>query len=165
MLRMLVDWVGITLNRSMQPKPQTPDDGVASRSPQESKPSWLHKRVGKYQIVALIGEGSNGRVFRAEDLQLARHVALKAIRLTAKSGKPVSGIDNAVREARMAAELDHPNIVHVYEVNHSSSVCYIAMELVEGGNLKDLVATSGPLEPLRACQLVADAAEALAHSH
>jgi serine/threonine-protein kinase len=149
----------------MQPKPQISGDGPISQSPPEHKPSWLHKRVGRYQIVGLIGEGSNGRVFRAEDLQLARHVALKAIRLTSRSGAPRGEIDKAVREARLAAELEHPHIVHVYEVSQASDVCYITMELVEGGNLKDLVASSGPLDPQRACQLIAEAAEALGYAH
>ena len=106
-----------------------------------------------------------GRVFRAEDLQLARQVALKVISLSSHKDKPLRSADQAISEARLAAALEHPNIVHVYEVDTTSNLCYIAMELVEGGNLKDLVRGSGPMDYVRACQLVAEAAEALAYSH
>jgi len=68
-------------------------------------------------------------------------------------------------EARLAAALEHPHIVHVYEVGNTPSYCYIAMELVEGGNLKDLVKGGGPMDYMRACQLAAEAAEAMAYAH
>src|SRR5206468_5114765 len=68
-------------------------------------------------------------------------------------------------EARAAAALEHPHVVQVFEAGEAGNVCFIAMELLEGGSLRELVDASGPLDAHRACQLTAEAAEALAHAH
>ncbi len=65
----------------------------------------------------------------------------------------------------LAAALDHHHIVRILEVNEAPRFCYIAMELVEGGNLNELVRSSGPMDYVRACQLAAEAADALAYAH
>jgi eukaryotic-like serine/threonine-protein kinase len=105
-----------------------------------------------------------GKVFRAEDLQLQRQVALKV--MSAKGGpKAAARAEQFIREARSAARLEHPHVVQIYEVNSLGDINYIAMELIEGGNLGDLVAASGPMDPVRACQLCAEAAEALDYAH
>jgi serine/threonine-protein kinase len=133
-------------------------------SVKSQQPPWLYKRVGRYQVQALLGEGSHGRVFRAEDLQLGRQVALKVFSLSTDK-QPADIIDRAVTEAKLAAGLEHPHIVHVYEVSETADVCYIAMEMAEGGNLKDLVQGNGPMDYRRACQIIAEIAEALAYAH
>jgi serine/threonine-protein kinase len=127
-------------------------------------PSWLNKRVGRFRITAMLGQGAMGKVFRAEDLQLQRQVALKV--MSAKGGpKAAARAEQFVREARSAARLEHPHVVQIYEVNSLGDLHYIAMELIEGGNLGDLVMASGPMDPVRACQLCAEAAEALDYAH
>ena len=131
----------------------------------KKQPAWLYKRVGRYKLLALLGEGAIGKVFRAEDLELGRQVALKVISVSAGGAKPLHTVDGALSEARLAAGLEHPHIVHVYEVGKASSFCYIAMELVDGGSLREIVKAGGPMDYPRACQLVADAAEALNYSH
>ncbi len=82
-----------------------------------------------------------------------------------KLGDRTIGLEQFVREARSAASIEHPGVVQVYEVNQTSDVFYIAMELLEGGSLRDLVKASGPMDVVRACQLGAEAAEALGHAH
>ena len=106
-----------------------------------------------------------GRVFLAEDTVLKRHVALKLLPAKHRDGRPNHRTERLVREARSAASLEHPNAVNIYEIDQSGGVHYIAMELVEGGNLEKLVQMSGPMEIERACQLIAEAAEALSHAH
>jgi serine/threonine-protein kinase len=106
-----------------------------------------------------------GRVYRAEDVTLQRQVALKILPLKIKFGSKTIGLEQFVREARSAAAIDHPGVVQIYEVNQNIDVFYIAMELLEGGNLSSMVKASGPLDVLRACQLGAEAAEALGHAH
>jgi serine/threonine protein kinase len=133
-----------------------------------NSPQWLGKRVGRFRLIGMIGKGAMGRVFRAEDVQLHRLVALKVISSrSSRSRKRTAAekLELLVREARSAAKLEHPNIVSVYEVNSAADIHFIAMELVEGGNLKDLVTAAGPLDVPRACQLAADAAEGLQHAH
>jgi len=143
------------------PVPPTPDSPT---------PAWLGKRVGRFKLMAVLGQGAMGKVFRAEDIQLQRHVALKVIPTGARGGRKLSEkaqrrIDQFIREARSAAKLDHPNVIQIFEVNGVSDIYYIAMELVEGGNLSNLVRDSGPMDFVRACQLGAEAADALAYAH
>jgi serine/threonine-protein kinase len=128
-------------------------------------PSWMGKRVGRFRLTGLLGQGAMGRVFRAEDTMLRRQVALKVLPKTIKRGQRTVEAEKLIREARAVASLEHPNIVQVYEVNEVGGVYYIAMELVEAGSLRDLVEGQGPIDYLRVCQLGAEAAEALGHAH
>lgn len=132
----------------------------------DNSPKWLGKRIGRFRLIGVIGKGAMGKVFRAEDIQLHRLVALKVI--SSRSSRKRTAAqkhEQFMREGRSAAKLDHPNIVNVYEVSSAADLHYIAMELIEGGNLKDLVAGAGPLDIQRACQLAADAADGLQHAH
>jgi serine/threonine protein kinase len=126
---------------------------------------WKGRKVKRFKLIDELGEGAMGRVFLAEDTVLKRHVALKLLPAKHRDGRPNQRTERLVREARSAASLEHPNAVHIYEIDQSGGVHYIAMELVEGGNLEKLVEMSGPMEIERACQLIAEAAEALAHAH
>lgn len=128
-------------------------------------PRWLGKRVGRFRLLALLGQGAMGRVFRAEDTLMARHVALKVLPRTVKKGGVRVGPEVLIREARAAAAIEHPNAVQIFEVNQAGDVCYVAMELLEGGNLRDLVRAAGPMDLTRACLVCAEAAEALAAAH
>jgi len=87
-----------------------------------------------------------GRVFRAEDTLLHRHVALKVLPKHVKRGNRTIAVERLIHEARAAAALDHPHAVQVYEVNEANGIHYIAMELIEGGKLSDQIA-GGPLRP------------------
>ncbi len=131
----------------------------------QSAPKWLGKRVGRFRLQALIGQGAMGRVFRADDKTLQRRVALKVISLYDRNGQINPNAQRFITEARAAAALEHPHVVQIYEAGEFGKVCYIAMELLEGGSLAELVDASGPLDVHRACQLTAEAAEALAAAH
>lgn len=131
----------------------------------QAAPKWLGKRVGRFRLQALIGQGAMGRVFRAEDATLQRRVAFKIIALYDRTGQINPHAERFVTEARAAAALEHPHVVQIYEAGESGKVCYIAMELVEGGSLGELVDSSGPMDVHRACQLTAEAGEALAAAH
>ena len=126
---------------------------------------WKGRKVKRFKLIDELGEGAMGRVFLAEDTVLKRHVALKLLPAKHRDGRPNQRTERLVREARSAASLEHPNAVNIFEIDQSGGVHYIAMELVEGGNLEKLVEMSGPMEVERACQLIAEAAEALAHAH
>ena len=139
--------------------------GVDRLRDSAATPSWMGKRVGKFRLVGLLGQGAMGRVFRAEDTMLRRQVALKVLPKTVKRGQRTVEAERLIREARAAATLEHPNAVQVYEVNEVGGVYYIAMELVEAGSLRELVEGQGPIDYVRACQLAAEAADALANAH
>ncbi|HXE54080.1 MAG TPA: serine/threonine-protein kinase, partial [Tepidisphaeraceae bacterium] len=128
-------------------------------------PSWQGKRVGRFRLLSELGRGAMGRVFRAEDTLLQRHVALKVLPKTLKRGGRTITVERLISEARAAATLEHPHAVNVYEINESGGVFYIAMELLEGGSLRDIVKAAGPIDATRACLMCADAASALAQAH
>ena len=99
-------------------------------------------KLGPYEILAPIGAGGMGEVYRARDERLKRDVAIKVLppELAADPERRA----RFEREARAASGLSHPNILTVYDIGTHESNVYIAMELVEGGTLKDLSA-SGPV--------------------
>src|SRR5439155_2977454 len=106
-----------------------------------------------------------GPVYAPKDTGLKRHVALQLQPARFRDGRPNQPTERLIREARSVASLEHPNTLSIFEIDQSGGVHYIAMELAEGGDLEKLVQFSGPMEIERACQLVAEAAEALAHAH
>jgi serine/threonine protein kinase len=94
-------------------------------------------QLGKYKIVDKLGQGAMGEVFRAHDPVLGRDVAVK---ITAgKLGGDEAARQRFLREARAAAQLNHPNIVTVYDFGEEQGVAYMAMELLEGTDLRALI--------------------------
>ena len=130
-----------------------------------SEPRWKGRRIKRFRLVDELGKGAMGRVFLAEDTVLKRHVALKLLPARHRDGRVNHRSEKLIREARSAATLDHPNSVTIHEIDENSGVHYIAMELVEGGDLERLVRMTGPMDVERACQMIAEAAEALQHAH
>ena len=109
----------------------------------------------------VLGKGAMGKVFRAHDTTLDRHVALKTLPKVFKTSQYEIAAEQLIREARSAATIEHPHVVQIYEAGEFKGVYYVAMELLEGGSLHDLVKAVGQMDAVRACQLVAEAAEGL----
>ncbi|MEA2457824.1 MAG: hypothetical protein QOC95_796, partial [Thermoleophilaceae bacterium] len=125
----------------------------------------LGASVAGYRIEAVAGRGGMGVVYRARQVALDRPVALKLI-------APELARDDAfrqrfARESRIAASLDHPNVIPVYEAGEGGERLFIAMRFVDGTDLGRMLQDQGALEPRLAAELVAQAASALdaAHSH
>jgi serine/threonine protein kinase len=119
-------------------------------------------RLGSYEIVAPLGAGGMGEVYRAHDTRLERDVAIKV--LPQKLSVDREHLGRFEREARSASALNHPNVVTIYDVGESDSILYIAMELVEGKTLRDLMAPGGlPLRKL--LEIGSQTAEGLARAH
>src|SRR5262245_52060372 len=98
-------------------------------------------RLGTYEIVAPLGAGGMGEVYRARDLRLGRQVALKVLpEAMARDGDRMARFE---REARMVAGLNHPNIVTLFSVEDEGDLHFLIMELVEGQSLADLVTAGG----------------------
>ncbi len=143
----------------------TPSARSSSSDSRRVAPKWLGKKIGRFRLQGLLGQGAVGRVFRAEDAILHRRVALKVIVVHTADGQINRNADTFLTEARAAAALEHPNVIQIFEAGETGNLCYIAMELLDGGSLKDLVVASGAMDPGRACLLAADAADALAAAH
>ncbi len=116
-----------------------------------------------YRIDALIARGGMGVVYRATQLALERPVALKVI------ARELAGDEGFRRrflgESRLAARLEHPAVVPVYDAREEDGELIVAMRLIEGGDLRRLLDREGPLSPGRAIQLLGQVAEALDAAH
>jgi len=119
-------------------------------------------RFGSYEILQRLGAGGMGEVYRAKDTRLEREVAIKTLSLEWCS-QP-EALSRFEQEARSASALNHPNIVTIYELGHVGGTRYIAMELVTGETLRELLA-SGPIPFRKAVAIAAQIADALAKAH
>ncbi len=129
-----------------------------------SQPSALlpGTRFGNYEILQRLGAGGMGVVYRAKDTRLEREVAIKTLSL--EHGSHPDALSRFEQEARAACALNHPSIVTVYELGYVDGTRYIAMELVTGETLRELLA-SGPIPFRRAVAIAAQIADALDKAH
>jgi len=112
-----------------------------------------------YRVEALLGRGGMGVVYRAYDLALDRPVALKVV--APELAADARFRERFLRESRLAASLDHPAIVPVYDAGEVAGELYIAMRFVEGSDLRALLHEQGAQEPARGLRIVEQVAEAL----
>jgi serine/threonine protein kinase/Flp pilus assembly protein TadD len=122
----------------------------------------LGRTLAHYRLIAAIGSGGMGDVYRAQDTKLGRDVALKV--LPATMAKDPDRLDRFRREARAVATLNHPNIVTIYSVEEAEGLHFLTMELVEGQSL-DRIVPEGGLPVGRVVEIVTALAEALAAAH
>ena len=119
--------------------------------------------LGPYEILALLGAGGMGEVYRARDARLDRIVAIKI--LPAAIAADSDQLRRFEREARSASALNHPNIITIHELGQDGSTRYIAMELIEGQTLRELLRGGGGLPVRKVLEIAAQAAEGLAKAH
>jgi serine/threonine-protein kinase len=120
-------------------------------------------RFGKFEIEHELGSGAMGRVYKALDPILDRHVALKTISPSLLSNE--ENLKRFQREARNAARLQHPNIVTIFEVGEVAGTHYIAMELVEGMELGEAMAPPDRLSVEQKVRMVVDICRGLDFAH
>ena len=112
------------------------------------------RAIGRFQLIEHLGSGQFGDVWLAEDSVLEREVALKVPRNSDLSGEDIERI---FREARAAAQLQHPNIVHIHEIGKAGDLIFIVSEVIRGAaNLRDAGWSNVPLSPRRECPVVRD---------
>jgi ABC-type branched-subunit amino acid transport system substrate-binding protein/DNA-binding beta-propeller fold protein YncE len=116
-----------------------------------------------YLVESLIGRGGMGVVYRATDLSLGRPVALKLI--APELAQDARFRDRFLREPRLAASLEHPNVVPIHEAGEQDGQLYLAMRYVEGGDLSAVLARERTLRPERALAVLAQIADALDTAH
>lgn len=117
----------------------------------------------RYELEELVANGGMSRVFKARDAALERHVALKI--LQPRFGEDHEHVARFRREARLVAQLSHPNVVTVIDRGEADGHQYIVFEFVEGETLKHLVERSGPLQTRRALEIALEVADGLAYAH
>jgi len=120
-------------------------------------------RLGPYEVVAPLGAGGMGEVYRARDPRLRREVAVKV--LPAAFSQDIDRLRRFEHEAQAASALNHPNIVTIYEMGSADSIFYIAMELVEGTSLRETLVEEGALPTKRMLDIAVQIADGLAKAH
>lgn len=117
--------------------------------------------AGRYRVLRKLGEGGMGIVYEAEQQPLQRHVALKVL----APNSDAEDRERFVREARAASRLHHPNIATVYDFGHAESGPFLAMELIEGKTIRELLVPGEPMNWERAHTLATQVARGLAAAH
>ncbi len=123
------------------------------------------QKLGRFELVAEIGRGAMGIVYRAKDPMLERTVAIKTINMGMDKDGAEMYEKRFYQEARAAGGLNHPNIVTIYDIGKTESACYMAMEFIEGPELRTLLLPGKPLPVPRSLSIAAQVAEGLAYAH
>jgi serine/threonine-protein kinase len=122
------------------------------------------KKVGRYRIISELGRGAMGVVYKAEDPNLDRAVALKTISLDKDAEGKAEYQKRFFVEAKAAGKLNHPNIVHTYDFGEVDGMAFLAMELLEGTDLRKRV-QQGVIPSIEAVEIACQVAEGLAYAH
>jgi len=122
-------------------------------------------QLGRYVILSEVGRGAMGVVYKATDSVLERPVAVKTVNITLEREHADKYEARFYQEAKAAGGLNHPNIVTVHDVGKSGDVVYMAMEYIEGVELKTLIGEGRPLRVPQALSIAAQVAEGLAYAH
>ena len=123
----------------------------------------MFQSLRDYQIVAKLGEGGMGAVFKAVHQRLKKTVALKVLP-TSRIGD-VAAVSRFEREMEVLGQLNHPNIVQALDAGEHDGQHYLVMEFVEGSDLSEVVRSCSPLSVADACELIAQAATGLQYAH
>ena len=137
--------------------------GRHKRSRKVSAPDLVGQKLGEFEIVDVVGVGGMGAVYKAYQPSLDRTVALKILPHEISSN--ANSLERFTREARAAAAVNHPNIIEIYSVGEDGGYHYIAMELVEGETLSDMLRHDGPLPVRVALKAMEQTVSALARAH
>jgi serine/threonine protein kinase/WD40 repeat protein len=139
-------------------QPVKEDDGLAPpKGPGEI--GWL----GPYRVLKVLGEGGMGKVFLAEDPALQRSVALKVMKPSLARNK--NSRQRFLQEARAAAAIEHDNIIHIYQVSEDRGVPFVAMPLLKGASLDDVLRRAGALQLKQTLRIGTQIAEGLTAAH
>jgi eukaryotic-like serine/threonine-protein kinase len=122
-------------------------------------------KLGRYAIQSELGRGAMGVVYKATDTALERTVAVKTVNMALERDGAEKYEARFYQEARAAGSLNHPNIVTVYDVGKEGNVAYMAMEFIEGEELRSLLAEGRALPVSQAVSIAAQVAEGLAYAH
>src|SRR5689334_9618148 len=122
-------------------------------------------KLGRYLVESELGRGAMGVVYKARDSVLERTVAVKTVNMALERDGADRYEARFYQEARAAGGLNHPSIVTVYDVGKSGEVVYMAMEYIEGPELRTLIVEGRPMPVSQAVSITAQVADGLAYAH
>ena len=123
----------------------------------------LGQKIAHYRVERIVGRGGMGTVYEALETNLDRKVALKVLSPEASTDQET--VDRFKREAKVLAQIEHPNVIQIYQMGRVGSVIFIAQEFVEGTDYETIVEESGPLGLENALDVIDDVAAALGAVH
>jgi urea transport system substrate-binding protein len=124
---------------------------------------WVGCRLGRFEVLSVLGSGGMGVVLEACDTTIGRRVALKV--LDERLASDASILQRFVSEARAAGRLTHPNVLTLYDVAQAEGVHFLVLELADQGSADDLLRRTGPLPAKRATEVLLQAAHGLVAAH
>ena len=122
-------------------------------------------QLGRYNIIGELGQGAMGTVYKAVDPLIDRVVAIKTINLSLALDEKDEYESRFYQEAKAAGRLSHPNIVTIYDVGKSGEIAYIAMEFLQGRELRDILNDGKGMQVEKVINIVAQVAQGLAYAH
>lgn len=149
--------------RGRLPSVSRQDASGAATLVSDEMPAAARTQPSRYQVVGELGRGGMGIVYKARDTVLDRMVAYKVLPDALKENP--QALKNFLREAKSAAQLNHPNIVTVYDAGEQDGRYYIAMEFVDGNTLKEIVRRRGAIAAGGVLHVLVQMCEALAYAH
>ena len=123
------------------------------------------ERLGRYEIIADLGQGAMGTVYKARDPLLDRVVAIKTISLNLPDDEIAEYEARFYQEAKAAGQLSHRNIVTIYDIGKSEQLAYMAMEYLEGQELRKMLSDPTPIPIEKALDIAAQVADGLDYAH
>lgn len=123
------------------------------------------EKLGRYEILAVLGQGAMGIVYKAIDPLIDRTVAIKTINLDLSQDELANFEERFYREAKSAGRLNHPNIVTIHDVGKTANIAYMAMEFLEGQVLRDILDVHTALSIDQIVDITTQIAEGLAYAH
>jgi serine/threonine protein kinase len=133
-------------------------------SPSIAKKSPM-RRVGRFSVTDKLGKGSNGTVFLGHDPVIDRPVAIKILGAAIGVADKKQQEQHFINEARAAGRLSHPNIVTIYDASNEGGTTFIAMEFLQGQDLRELMAGGKRFDIIEISNIISKVAEALAYAH
>ncbi len=124
---------------------------------------WLGRKLGKYEIIEILGVGGKGLVFRAHDASIERDVAIKV--MTDQLTTDELERSRFLSEAKSAGKFNHANTVTIHEAAQEGSVAYLVMEIVSGGSANEHLQRDGAYSALDATRMIVEASKGLAAAH
>ncbi|MGX5174849.1 protein kinase domain-containing protein [Aliikangiella sp. IMCC44653] len=147
------------MSKSPNHQANTPADNASLKYNASAHP----KSIGRYQIHNEVGQGATALVYKAYDPQLDRFIAIKVLRKSLARNDTYR--KSFIHEARLAAQLTHPGIVTIFDVGIADSMPYIAMELLEGATLEQILKAQGQLNLRTMLGMALQLSQALAYAH
>lgn len=125
----------------------------------------MTRQLGRYEVIEELGQGAMGVVYKATDPLIDRVVAIKTINLSMAMDEKEEYEGRFYQEAKAAGRLNHPNIVTIYDVGKSGDIAYIAMEFLQGRELRDILNENRILPVAQTLDIIAQIASGLAYAH